>query len=146
MTQVSPPNENVNVPSKADPVSLGRGLNDPIPSTSRSQQIPIPSTSQSQQALTDPIPSTSGAQTSNQASSRARLLQQNLTSNAHATKPSELVFENNSLKMTVLQAAHLQEKRFDSFLKKFSFYFRNGRWLESPFPQTISSNRTSPRG
>ena len=96
--QVSSPNNKV-LP-QADPVSLGQGLNDSAPGPSRRRQ----------QSTTDPIPSTSGLQ--NQANAGPSLLQQNIASNASVTKPSELVFENNSLKMTVSQAAHLQEKRF----------------------------------
>ena len=106
LTQVSSAQNNV--PHEADRVSGGQGLNDAASAQSTSQQSktdPIPSTSR----ISDPIPSTSGVQAK---TSRTSLLQQNTASNANVSKPSELVFENNSLKMTVSQAAHLQEKRF----------------------------------
>lgn len=94
--QVSSPHNNV-LP-QADPVSPSHSLNDEAPGPSRRRQ----------QSLPDPIPSTSGVQTQ----ARESLLQQNIAANAKVTKPSELVFENNSLKMIVSQAAHVQEKRF----------------------------------
>ena len=97
------------VPSQKDHLSIGEGEDDSAPASNLQLQTdPIASTSgiQSQQQL-DPVPSTSGLQTTNES-----LKQQNLNSNIHVTKPSDLVFENNSLKMTILKAAHLQEKKF----------------------------------
>ena len=95
--------------SQADPDSVGEGQND------GAQQLQIASTSGVRlQQHPDPIPSTSGVQTTNES-----LRQQNLNSNIHVTKPSDLVFENNSLKMTILKAAHLQEKKFKAWQNLF---------------------------
>jgi len=55
-------------------------------------------------------PTASGSQSSK--SDDQAVLEQNKVLNANATKPSDISFENNSLKMTVTQAPHLQEKRF----------------------------------
>ena len=106
------------VDSQAVPVSILQGGNDPAKTINQQLQTdPIPSTS-GLQSQNDPIPSTSGIQATNQS-----LLQQNLHANINVTNPSDLVFENNSLKMTILRAAHLQEKKFKALAKFISLMF-----------------------
>jgi hypothetical protein len=59
----------------------------------------------------EPVPSTSGVNARVQRENE-ELIHQNTVSNQKVTNPSDIVFENNSLKLTVSRAAHIQEKKF----------------------------------
>ena len=84
--------------------SSTEAIRDPIPSTSRAVvSDPIPSTSRG--VVSDPIPSKSNQ-------TDPDLMRENEIRAQNATKPTDLVFENDSLKLTVIKGTHRQESKF----------------------------------
>ena len=95
---------------------------DPIPSTSRDVRSndPVPSTSRDVRS-NDPVPSTSRGSTVQQSQGDSTSITGNVTqteihrneeSAKKVTKPSDLVFENDALKLTIVSAVHKQERKF----------------------------------
>ena len=87
--------------------------NEPVQSTSRALQEnePIASTSRSVQE-NEPVPSTSRGLTSVSSTVTKVQIDQNEKNAQKATNPSDLVFENDDLKLTIVSAAHRQERKF----------------------------------
>ena len=81
--------------------------------SSTSEVDPIASTS----ATNDPIPSTS-----KQAQAQDLLVTQNEARAQNATKPSDLMFENDSLKLLVTRGAHRQQTKSKFRLTDHMFY------------------------
>ena len=103
--------ENEPIPSTSQPVpSTSRALeeNEPVPSTSQA----VPSTSRSVEE-NEPIPSTSRGLNSVSSNIVTKVqIERNEKNAEKVTNPSDLVFENDELKLTISSAAHRQERKF----------------------------------
>ena len=85
-------------------------------SSGNSEDNPQPSTS-SATSTNNPIPSTS-----KQAQAQDQLVTQNEARAQNATKPSDLIFENDSLKLLVTRGAHKQQTKSKFRLTDHMFY------------------------
>ena len=102
----------------------------PSPRSSPTNQSELDEDRQSQQSSTsevDPIASTSATNdpipsTSKQAQAQDLLVTQNEARAQNATKPSDLMFENDSLKLLVTRGAHRQQTKSKFRLTDHMFY------------------------
>ena len=101
----------LNVKDSALPIQGSGNDVEPTPSTSRDlpPDNPIPSTSR---GLTSQPQPSQGSSTSTAGNVTKTDINRNEESAKKVTNPSDLIFENDALKLTIVSAVHKQERKF----------------------------------
>lgn len=99
-SESEPKTKSVNLPSEEPVPSTSGGLKENKPVASTSRDVP-----------NEPVPSTSRGLTSSSIVTKVQI-DQNEKNAQKVINPSDLVFENDDLKLTIVSAAHRQERKF----------------------------------